>query len=308
MCRWLERDPAGYQDGPSLYSYLGRNPMAGTDPYGLASDGGHGSAGFEDVPSNQRRPPGDPIPPPRHGVGLGSVAHDSTAGRYIACEDARIAKLRHPRAGSFSNNWYGRSWYETAWDTVRHMDPHEVLDALGLIPGIGVLADLTNAVWYAVEGRYGEALLSLGAAVPIVGDAASVAKVLRRTEGFVTCTVLRIKCFVAGTLVLTPLGPVPIESILPGDEVVSVDAETGAPVVAKVLGVSRGIAAEPCTQVTVDAGKRGAEDFGAEGFGPHGLETFTATDGHPFLVLSGARLDLRGDAPLNNVPFRVSMT
>ena len=40
MCRWLERDPAGYQDGPSLYSYLGRNPMAGTDPYGLASDDG----------------------------------------------------------------------------------------------------------------------------------------------------------------------------------------------------------------------------------------------------------------------------
>jgi RHS repeat-associated protein len=41
MCRWLERDPAGYQDGPSLYSYLGRNPMAGTDPYGLASDDAH---------------------------------------------------------------------------------------------------------------------------------------------------------------------------------------------------------------------------------------------------------------------------
>ena len=35
MGRWLERDHAGYQDGPSLYSYLGRNPMAGTDPYGL---------------------------------------------------------------------------------------------------------------------------------------------------------------------------------------------------------------------------------------------------------------------------------
>jgi hypothetical protein len=96
---------------------------------------------------------------------------------------------------------------------------------------------------------------------------------------------------VAGTLVLTPLGPVPIESILPGDEVVSVDAETGAPVVAKVLGVSRGIAAEPCSEVTVDAGNRGSEGFAA-----HGLETFTATDGHPFLVLSGERLDLRGDA------------
>jgi hypothetical protein len=41
---------------------------------------------------------------------------------------------------------------------------------------------------------------------------------------------------------------------------------------------------------------------------PSDLETFTATDGHPFLVLSGERLDLRGDAPLNNVPFRVRMT
>ena len=45
MCRWLERDPAGYQDGPSLYSYLGRNPMAGTDPYGLAEGGQDGQSG-----------------------------------------------------------------------------------------------------------------------------------------------------------------------------------------------------------------------------------------------------------------------
>ena len=88
----------------------------------------------------------------------------------------------------------------------------------------------------------------------------------------------------------------------------SVDAETGAPVVAKVLGVSRGIAAEPCTEVTVDAGRRGAEDRGAGGFGAQSLETFTATDGHPFLVLSGEGLDLRGDDPLNNAHFRVSMT
>jgi RHS repeat-associated protein len=44
MCRWLERDPAGYQDGPSLYSYLGRNPMAGLDPWGLDDiSAGHSS-------------------------------------------------------------------------------------------------------------------------------------------------------------------------------------------------------------------------------------------------------------------------
>ena len=60
--------------------------------------------------------------------------------------------------------------------------------------------------------------------------------------------------------------------------------------------------------MTVDAGRRGAEGLGAEDRGAQSLETFTATDGHPFLVLSGKRLDLRGDAPLNNVPFRVRMT
>jgi RHS repeat-associated protein len=36
MARWLERDPAGYVDGPSLYAYLGRSPVDGVDPLGLA--------------------------------------------------------------------------------------------------------------------------------------------------------------------------------------------------------------------------------------------------------------------------------
>ena len=53
MCRWLERDPAGYQDGPSLYSYLGRNPMAGTDPYGLFYSG----SGITVIAPDQIRPP-----------------------------------------------------------------------------------------------------------------------------------------------------------------------------------------------------------------------------------------------------------
>jgi hypothetical protein len=35
MARWLERDPAGYVDGPSLYGYLGRSPVDGIDPSGL---------------------------------------------------------------------------------------------------------------------------------------------------------------------------------------------------------------------------------------------------------------------------------
>ncbi len=35
VARWLERDPAGYADGPSLYGYLGRSPIDSSDPLGL---------------------------------------------------------------------------------------------------------------------------------------------------------------------------------------------------------------------------------------------------------------------------------
>lgn len=48
---------------------------------------------------------------------------------------------------------------------------HASLDAAGLIPGIGEIADLTNALWYAEEGRYVPAALSLISVIPAVGDA-----------------------------------------------------------------------------------------------------------------------------------------
>ena len=67
MCRWLERDPAGYQDGPSLYSYLGRNPMAGTDPFGLFYSG----SGITVIAPDQIRPPvgaSELVNPPGYGL------------------------------------------------------------------------------------------------------------------------------------------------------------------------------------------------------------------------------------------------
>ena len=72
MCRWLERDPAGYQDGPSLYSYLGRNPMAGTDPYGLFCSG----SGITVLGPDQIRPPvpaHELVQPPRYGLKLAAI-------------------------------------------------------------------------------------------------------------------------------------------------------------------------------------------------------------------------------------------
>ncbi|SHM65320.1 hypothetical protein [Gracilibacillus kekensis] len=46
---------------------------------------------------------------------------------------------------------------------------HGSLDAVGLVPGIGIIADSANALYYAVEGDYKNAGLSALAAVPVVG-------------------------------------------------------------------------------------------------------------------------------------------
>jgi RHS repeat-associated protein len=113
MCRWLERDPAGYQDGPSLYSYLGRNPMAGTDPYGLASSDGFYSPEPVDIPESQRRTPGKPIAPPGKGLRLHSVDGNSAAGNHIRCEESRIATHIRPWAGRLSNDWTREGWFHS---------------------------------------------------------------------------------------------------------------------------------------------------------------------------------------------------
>lgn len=47
---------------------------------------------------------------------------------------------------------------------------HVILDIAGLIPGVGEVADVTNAVWHAKEGDYFSAALSLISIIPVIGD------------------------------------------------------------------------------------------------------------------------------------------
>ncbi len=49
--------------------------------------------------------------------------------------------------------------------------PHIGLDVLGLIPGVGEAADLTNAALYAKKGEHLMAALSVISMLPVVGDA-----------------------------------------------------------------------------------------------------------------------------------------
>lgn len=48
---------------------------------------------------------------------------------------------------------------------------HTILDALGLIPGIGEIFDAANALYYAIEGDWLLAALSIISMIPEIGDA-----------------------------------------------------------------------------------------------------------------------------------------
>lgn len=53
---------------------------------------------------------------------------------------------------------------------------HTVLDVAGMVPVLGEAADLANAGWYAAEGDYQNAALSMAAVIPFAGGAATAAK------------------------------------------------------------------------------------------------------------------------------------
>lgn len=55
---------------------------------------------------------------------------------------------------------------------------HTTLDVVGMVPGIGMFADGINAIYYAFEGDWGNALFSAFSFIPIVGDISATGKVV----------------------------------------------------------------------------------------------------------------------------------
>lgn len=69
------------------------------------------------------------------------------------------------------------SIYKTLSSNQRSDIAHSILDAIGMVPGAGDVADLTNAIWYAGEGNYSMAALSCVFLTPGLGTpAAALAK------------------------------------------------------------------------------------------------------------------------------------
>ncbi|MEL6864455.1 MAG: polymorphic toxin-type HINT domain-containing protein, partial [Bacteroidota bacterium] len=112
------------------------------------------------------------------------------------------------------------------------------LDVVGLVPGLGEVADGVNALIYLGRGDYTNAALSAAAMVPLAGTAATATKYLNKTgllDDAASALYKRAskgkrgkpgcncpgngKCFTAGTLIFTQDGYVPIENIVVGDSV-----------------------------------------------------------------------------------------
>jgi len=69
------------------------------------------------------------------------------------------------------------SIYKTLNEKERYDLGHGILDAIGLVPGVGDVADLLNVIWYALSKEYGMAAMSAVFLVPGLGTpAAALAK------------------------------------------------------------------------------------------------------------------------------------
>lgn len=75
----------------------------------------------------------------------------------------------------------------TGTEEKQGLDPETVLDgiqlaldAAGFVPGFGAIPDLTNAAIFALRGNWLEAGMSVLAAVPVIGDAATATKLAKK--------------------------------------------------------------------------------------------------------------------------------
>ncbi|MDH5680613.1 MAG: hypothetical protein OEZ36_03430, partial [Spirochaetota bacterium] len=61
-------------------------------------------------------------------------------------------------------------------------NPHTALDAAGMSPGIGIIFDAANAIYYLVEGDYGNAALSGISAIPVYGIGGTIVRWMKSND------------------------------------------------------------------------------------------------------------------------------
>ncbi len=106
-------------------------------------------------------------------VDVGNVPQDAAelldrARRAVAEAGVHAAEALHRAVAAAPEA--RRFWEATIRPAGAEESAHLALDAAGMVPVVGAAPDITNAGWYAAEGRAVEAALSAVSAVPGPGD------------------------------------------------------------------------------------------------------------------------------------------
>lgn len=85
--------------------------------------------------------------------------------------------------------------YKNVQEGVMSNIGHATLDLVGLIPGVGEAADITNAIWYSTQNppNYLLAALSIISVIPIIGDAIGKGTKLSLLIGKVSPKIIQAK-------------------------------------------------------------------------------------------------------------------
>lgn len=283
--RFLSPDPVVQSSALSQswnrYSYTFNSPLSLTDPSGFTSedDDPDGSGGIIDdfeapvvEPKGPDRPYTDPTkdpdddggPKPSRG-GSGWMVNDVMAsGSFQAFEGITPGD----RAENYADN------SQTGYTDVRTDRWYETNGALfardiggGLVDAFTPVGDIKDFSTAYSNGRYWTA-----GAFAVVGVASYVCVGAKKACKGIVSRVLRLDacCFVAGTLVATENGLVPIEEIDEGDLVWSRDEETGETLLKVVTGLIRRHEREIWE----------VEIVHADGM----IEIFETTDDHPWWI------------------------
>jgi len=105
---------------------------------------------------------------PGESIQLGPLEGESAFGPVQATNPPVVPETPEEKA------WLGSLW-ESASPWV-----HGTLDVVGLIPGLGEIADGSNAIIYAAEGNSVDAGLSAGAMIPFLGWGATGGKIVKK--------------------------------------------------------------------------------------------------------------------------------
>ena len=266
---FITRDPAGFVDGPNLYTYVRQNPWSAFDPEGLFLKAAWNWVAEGTVANAERL--------------KGAAVGGATAVKEGVTSTAK-AVVDLP-----SNLWEaGKIATELTFHS-EHYDMGAFGDSLGdsanetLEATKDAVVDLGDAIVNGTPEEQGDALGKIGAAI-------ATRKLSTRNSGKVG------KCFPSGTLVATGDGLVAIEEVRQGDLVWAYDEGSDAPVLRRVTAeLSSDYTGEMVT-ITVggeDLTVTGGHHFYVERSREKWVPAITLSAGDELVSLGGKPLQVR---------------